>query len=394
MAGIYLHIPFCKQACSYCNFHFSTSPKTRNGFVSALLKEMALQDKYLSGERIESIYFGGGTPSLLQASEVQTIIEKIFYLHNVNPAAEITLEANPDDISLDRLKDWRQAGINRLSIGVQSFFQEDLAWMNRAHNTLQAEQCIALAQEMGFTNISIDLIYGTPTLDDGRWKMNLEKASSLAIPHLSCYALTVEPQTALYTMIRNRKINGPDPQRQAGQFMIMADWLENVGYEHYEISNFSRPGKRSRHNSSYWQGVKYLGLGPSAHSFDGLSRQWNISNNLRYLQSLELGRIPFEKESLTLRQRLNEYIMTSLRTMEGLDLDLVAERFGDTASKRIMDRSKSYLHGLLMENRKGNLVLTREGKLFADGISADLFFEEGDCPMLNPDGAETAFSDS
>ena len=320
MAGIYIHIPFCKQACYYCNFHFSTSLRRKNELVAALLSEINLRKDYLAGENIETMYFGGGTPSLCTKYEVQSMIESIRNTFNVFADAEVTLEANPDDITDEKLKEWKEAGINRLSIGVQSFFEEDLKWMNRAHTADQADQNLQLARKY-FENISIDLIYGNPLLNNEKWRQNIDRAVAFNIPHLSCYALTVEPKTPLYKMIREERTPDINPDKQSEQFLSLMQWMEEAGYEHYEISNFAKPGYRSRHNSSYWQGRKYIGVGPSAHSFDGKSRQWNVASNNIYIDSINKGIIPCEKEILTLTQKLNEYIMTSLRTIEGLDLD-------------------------------------------------------------------------
>ena len=373
MAGIYLHIPFCKQACHYCNFHFSTSLNGKNDFVRALLKEMELRKQYIGGQTVETVYFGGGTPSLLDPAELQRIMEGLHTHFILAPGAEITLEANPDDIGKAKLSAWKQAGINRLSIGAQSFFEEDLRWMNRAHDSGQALDSLRLAREQGFENISIDLIYGGPTLPDGHWKENVEQAVRLAIPHLSCYALTVEPRTALDKMIREKKRAAVDPDAQARQFLLLMDWLAAAGYEHYEISNFALPGRRSRHNSSYWQAATYLGLGPSAHSFDGVSRQWNVANNARYTDALLDGRLLFEKEVLSSTQRLNEYIMISLRTAEGCGLATIGERFGQDAARDLRKKAEPYIQEGKMEERSTALVLTREGKLLADGITANLF---------------------
>jgi oxygen-independent coproporphyrinogen-3 oxidase len=375
MAGLYIHIPFCKQACYYCNFHFSTSLKLKNDFVAALLKEIDFRREYLQDERIETIYFGGGTPSLLAAKELNTILEKIHSALGVTKDAEITLEANPDDIEPQRLKEWRTAGINRLSIGVQSFFEEDLVWMNRAHNARQAVDCIKAAQKAGFGNITIDLIYGIPGTGDDKWEENVRRAIALDIPHLSCYALTVEPKTPLNKMISRKQVPDINSDDQARQFVLLMDWLKAAGYEHYEISNFAKPGNRSRHNSSYWQGGKYLGLGPSAHSYDGSSRQWNIANNALYIQSVEKNSLLFEREELTQVQMLNEYIMTSLRTTEGCDLRLVRDKFGLKAGSLLLANSERYLKNEQMEHDSAKLVLTKEGKLLADGIAAALFFE-------------------
>jgi len=366
MAGIYLHIPFCRQACHYCNFHFSTSLQLKNDTVDALLKEMEARRDYIGRAPVETIYFGGGTPSLLTEEELGRILNKLHALFPIAPDAELTLEANPDDMAIPgRLTAWRQAGINRLSIGIQSFFEEDLRWMNRVHNAGQALESIHKAQDAGLDNISIDLIYGTPGLSDGNWKKNVEQAFQLGIPHLSCYALTVEPRTALDTMIRQHKKEDIDPEDQARQFLLLMDWVAAAGYEHYEISNFSLPGRRSRHNTSYWQGRPYLGLGPSAHSYDGAaSRQWNIANNALYIKNPGSH---IEKEILTPVQQLNEYIMISLRTMEGLDLGRVPQQ------EVLLRQAEKYIKEGKMILKDNRLVLTREGKLFADGIAAALF---------------------
>ncbi|MEJ7827523.1 MAG: radical SAM family heme chaperone HemW, partial [Segetibacter sp.] len=282
MAGIYIHIPFCRKACHYCNFHFSTSTLLQKNFVTALLKEIQLQQDYLS-EPVSTIYFGGGTPSILPSGDIESIIQLLNRTFTVEQDAEVTLEANPDDISSTKLFDWKTIGINRLSIGIQSFLEDDLIWMNRAHNAQQAADCIELSQRAGFSNLSVDLIYGTPTLSDNNWSRNVEKVINLGIPHLSCYALTVEPKTVLEKMIAEKKIANVETEKQARHFEMLMQWMNEAGYEHYEISNFCKPGCRSKHNSSYWQGKSYLGLGPSAHSFNGISRQWNVANNALYI---------------------------------------------------------------------------------------------------------------
>jgi oxygen-independent coproporphyrinogen-3 oxidase len=374
MAGIYLHIPFCRQACHYCNFHFSTSLQGMNDFVPALLKEMEGRSDYLGDARIGTIYLGGGTPSLLGPAALNLVIERLKDLFVLESDAEITLEANPDDMTdREKLKAWRSAGINRLSIGIQSFFDDDLRWMNRAHDASQAAESIRLAKEEGLDNISIDLIYGGPTLPDDRWEQNVARAIRLQIPHLSCYALTVEPRTPLDKLIRQHKRSEVSPDGQARQLLLLMNWMEQAGYEHYEISNFALPGHRSRHNSAYWQGVPYLGLGPSAHSYDGRSREWNIANNARYIAALAGGTLPVaEKEVLTPVQQLNEYIMISLRTMEGIDLSAVSRRFGAGPAEALLQRAQAHIRkGMIVKPE--NLVLTKEGKLFADGIAADLF---------------------
>jgi oxygen-independent coproporphyrinogen-3 oxidase len=373
MAGIYLHIPYCKKACHYCNFHFSTSLQTKNEFVPALLKEISIRKDFLQKEKIETIYFGGGTPSLLEFAELKDILEKIRESFNISPGAELTLEANPDDITSEKIKEWVLLGIHRLSIGIQSFFEEDLQWMNRAHNAQQAEACIRMAQQEGITNLTIDLIYGTPGLTNEKWIANLEKVKQLGIQHVSCYALTVEPKTALDLMIQKGKKEDVVPETQAEQFLILMNWAAANGFEHYEISNFAKPGFRSRHNSAYWSGAKYLGLGPSAHSFDGKSRQWNVSNNALYIKSIEGGVLPIEEEELTESQQLNEYIMTSLRTMEGTSLDTIQQRFGSRMKEIVLKESERYLSTGKLQMISDRLILSKEGKLFADGIAADLF---------------------
>ena len=374
MAGIYIHIPFCRQACYYCNFHFSTSLQHKNDFITALLSEIELQKTYLENEEVKTIYFGGGTPSILSIVELEKILQTIYSTYRISTSPEITLEANPDDITAEKLSQWKQIGITRFSIGIQSFFDEDLEWMNRNHTGEEAELCIQQVQEAGFENFSVDLIYGGPTLSDEHWHQNIEKVIALNIPHISCYALTVEPKTALDKMIRQHKKENVDNEKQASHFLLLMNELAAAGYEHYEISNFSKLGYRSKHNSSYWQGGNYLGLGPSAHSFNGESRQWNIANNALYIQSLKNNELNFEREELSLTQRLNEYIMTSLRTMEGLDLNFVKEKFGKEYSDKLQSPVNDNKYNSKLLTLDSRLILTNEGKLFADGIAADLFF--------------------
>ncbi|HKZ68227.1 MAG TPA: radical SAM family heme chaperone HemW, partial [Chitinophagaceae bacterium] len=359
-----------------------------NELIAALLKEIeisaspaifppAIDEGVLPGKEvttrnvIETIYFGGGTPSLCTKDEIQSIIGRIHSFYKVSPTAEITLEANPDDITEEKLKNWKETGINRLSIGIQSFFDDDLQWMNRAHNSQQAMDNLQLATRW-FANITIDLIYGMPGLSNEKWKQNVEKAISLEISHLSCYALTVEPKTPLDKLVRQHKSEDVDPDKQSEQFLLLMQWLEQAGYEHYEISNFAKPGFRSRHNSSYWQGKKYIGFGPSAHSFNGNARWWNIANNNIYIDSINKGIIPFEKEELTATQKLNESIMISLRTVEGLDLSKIDE----VKSNELQTGSKKYIENGLMKLENNFLRLTTEGKLLADGIAANLFFTD------------------
>lgn len=372
MAGVYIHIPFCKKACHYCNFHFSTSKYYIDKFLSCLNKEIELQKDYLQGS-VATIYFGGGTPSILSTPALHNILEHLNKTFTIDADAEITLEANPDDITAAKLQEWKEIGINRLSIGIQSFGDEDLKWMNRAHNAQQAETCITTALDNGFNNLSIDLIYGTPTLSDAQWKTNVDKAIAYGVHHLSCYALTVEPQTALDRMIQLQKASPVDNEKQAQHFELLTTWMNIAGYEHYEISNFAKPGCRSKHNSSYWQGEYYLGLGPSAHSFNGISRQWNVANNALYIKSLEQNIVPYEKEILTETEKINEYIMTSLRTMEGIATDKIENEFGKEILDKIINGIQPYLRNdqlIIINNR---IIATQQGKLFVDGIAASLF---------------------
>ncbi len=346
--------------------------------ISAMIKEIKMASSSLLNvnsdkEIIETIYFGGGTPSLLSVVDLKNILSIIKNNYSINAEAEITIEANPDDITFEKLAGWKEAGINRLSIGIQSFKEEDLQWMNRAHNKPQALECIVLAKKAGFTNFSVDLIYGTPALTDDEWKKNVDEVIKMDAPHIACYALTVEPKTALQKMIALKKKADVNTDDQARQFLLLMKWMKKAGYEHYEISNFAKPGFRSRHNSSYWQGKNYIGIGPSAHSYDGKNRRWNVANNAVYIQSIKNNIIPFEEEKLNRSQKLNEYIMTSLRTLEGLDLKFIEKEFSLKERNRIESSAVHYLVRKLVINKNENFVLTDEGKLFADGIAADLF---------------------
>lgn len=378
MAGIYIHIPFCRQACHYCDFHFSTSLKTKDDLVKALMKEAFLQKEFFSGllkngEELTTLYFGGGTPSLLSGDELTILLETLHKHFHVSPSAEITLEANPDDLNSEKLRGLMNAGINRLSIGVQSFFDEDLKFMNRAHNASQAEASVKRAQDTGISNISIDLIYGTPTLDNDRWKKNIATAFELQVPHLSCYALTVEEKTALSHFIRIGKTVAPDDQQATEQFSILMDQAEKNGFVHYEISNFAKEGFNSRHNSNYWKGEPYLGLGPGAHSYNVHSRQWNVANNPQYIKGIQQAIIPCEREELSATQRYNEYVMISLRTKEGIDLAKVESNFGSDYISHIKSELEKIGKGDLLISAENHIVLTNRGKHFADRLAADLF---------------------
>jgi oxygen-independent coproporphyrinogen III oxidase len=372
LPGIYLHIPFCKQACTYCNFHFSTSLRYKDELVKALATEAAREKEFLAGEALDTIYFGGGTPSILEKADLELLLTTIRKDYSITPGVEITLEANPDDISADKLRAWRDLGINRLSIGVQSFFEEELRWMNRAHNAEQAINNLELARKE-FDNITIDLIYGSPLLTDEMWKQNVETAIEMDIPHLSCYALTVEEKTPLHKLINTSKVADVDDEKQARQFLLLMEWLREKGYEHYEVSNFAKPGFRSRHNSSYWKGQKYLGLGPSAHSYNGTERRWNLANNNVYIKSINEGTSQRELELLTPAQKLNEFVMISLRTMEGIDLDQLQEQFGVDERRRIETEVEKYVKHQLVQYDHPFVRLTDEGMLRADGIASELF---------------------
>jgi oxygen-independent coproporphyrinogen-3 oxidase len=373
MAGIYIHIPFCKQACHYCDFHFSTSLKYKDELLEALVKEIRLQKSYLNNEIIETIYFGGGTPSLLSAENINKLIGAITSGHAVSADAEITLEANPDDLNRDILQALSNTAINRLSIGVQSFFDEDLIWMNRAHRATEAETCIKRAQDTGFENLTVDLIYGYPLLTDQKWKFNLDKVFELEVPHISSYAMTVEPKTALASFIKTKKQPAMNDSQGADQFVSLMDAMTQHGFEHYEISNFCKPGKYSKHNTDYWKGVKYLGIGPSAHSYNDESRQWNVANNAKYMAALEKGHIPAETELLGEENKLNEYIMTSLRTMWGLDLKKL-NIIKDSASEELLPAARKFFDNSWIIQKQDVIYLTQAGKLYADHIAADLFF--------------------
>jgi oxygen-independent coproporphyrinogen III oxidase len=367
-----LHIPFCRQACTYCNFHFTTSLRYKDDLVKALAKEAEQEKGYLQGENIDTIYFGGGTPSILQTSDLEFLISNLRKAYPIATNSEITLEANPDDITADKLKAWKDIGINRLSIGIQSFFEEELRWMHRAHSAELAVYSLELAVKK-FDNITIDLIYGSPLLTDEMWKQNVDKAIEFGIPHLSCYALTVEERTPLYKLINTTKIPDVDNEKQARQFLLLMQWLREKGYEHYEVSNFARPGFKSRHNSSYWKGEKYLGLGPSAHSYNGSERSWNVSNNNLYIVGISSNQPERETEVLTSTQKLNEYIMISLRTKEGIDLNKLEKEFGRREREKIEKQLPKFGANGLIQIHDSYAQLTDEGMLRADGIASELF---------------------
>ncbi|AYQ35367.1 radical SAM family heme chaperone HemW [Runella sp. SP2] len=378
---LYLHIPFCKQACHYCDFHFSTQLKSKTEMVAAICREIELQQDYLPTRMLETVYFGGGTPSILTQNELEQILETIHRFFKVEPGAEITLEANPDDLTSEKLRALKLF-VNRLSIGLQSFYEPYLRFMNRAHNAQESEQCVKLAQDHGFDNLTIDLIYGmsqahlgmVPTLSDEQlWQQDLDKAMALETPHISAYNLTIEPKTALGNWLKKGKIKPVDEELSARHFEQMVRSLTQAGYEQYEISNFAKNGQYARHNSSYWKRRPYLGVGPSAHSFNGVSRQYNVSNNAMYLIGIQAKKPVFELEELSVFDQVNDYILTSLRTIWGCDLAVI----WDIGKVDLLKEQKEYVEKFLEKNwvevRNNVLFLTDKGKLFADRIASDLF---------------------
>ncbi|NND31770.1 MAG: radical SAM family heme chaperone HemW [Saprospiraceae bacterium] len=372
MAGLYVHVPFCKQACSYCNFHFSTNLNGIDRLVDALLKELTLRNDYLNGHHIESIYLGGGTPSLLNEGQLNKIISAISQVFTVVRTAEITLEANPDDLDNDKLRMLAASPVNRLSIGVQSFRDQDLSFMHRAHNASQALASIENSLKFGFENLSVDLIYGIPGLSMNDWRNNLGSLVALGVPHWSCYSLTIEPQTLLSHLIQKKKVAPVQDEIVERHFLALIEFAAKYGYDHYEISNFSKPMYVARHNVNYWRQKPYLGLGPSAHSFDGKSRSWNVANNARYLREIEESSLPLTTEVLTPDQRYNEYVMTGLRTKWGCNgKDLVV--FGSHYESHFLNQLIPFKNQGWLVEKDGVFTLTTAGKLFADHIASELF---------------------
>jgi len=399
MAGIYIHIPFCKQACHYCDFHFSTSTKKKNELLAAICSEIELRKSEISVP-IKTIYFGGGTPSLLNKEEIDLLIGEVYKNFEVEENIEVTLEANPDDLTKGNLYQLSKTKVNRLSIGVQSFFEEDLTLMNRAHNALEAKQCLTMATQY-FDNISVDLIYGIPGLDDNRWEESLDIIIAFGIPHVSCYALTVEPKTVLKKLIKNGKIAPVSEINSHRQYLILLDKMKKEGYVNYEFSNFGKQGYFSENNTAYWQGKSYLGLGPSAHSFDGNIRSWNISNNIQYINQIQIGKLPIKRETLSKTDRYNEYLMTGLRTMSGVSLNKVKNNFGIKYLDYLLEQTKIPINDGLLEivlakvvkpsisSRSSSsskkeefftndsvLIISEKGKFLSDGIASNLFMVE------------------
>ena len=373
MAGIYIHIPFCKQACHYCDFHFSTSLQNKEALVDALCKEIEMRKDYLNTNELSSVYFGGGTPSLLSKADLDKIFKVIQKHFTIAVDAEITLEANPDDLTAKKTNELKAAGINRLSIGIQSFLDEHLVLMNRSHTSLQAVEAVNNAKKSGIKNISIDLIYGLPNLSPEKWESNLAQAFSLNVSHLSAYCLTIEKKTALNRFVQNKTIILPEEPIVLEQFTALMAQTAKHGFIHYEISNFCKEGMFAKHNSSYWKNGSYLGIGPSAHSYNGDSRQWNIANNALSIKGIEANEPAFEKEVLTDANKFNEYIMTGLRTVWGIDLDFIKTTFGRKTFNHIINETKEYIDAGYIQQNGENVTLTQKGKFLADKIASDLF---------------------
>jgi len=371
MVGLYIHIPFCKQACHYCDFHFSTSLKKKSELVNALCKEMVLRKEEIPGP-LQTIYFGGGTPSLLDAEDLQQIFKTIDDHFEVVEAPEITLEANPDDLTEAKLIMLAASRINRLSIGVQSFFEEDLKLMNRAHNATEALRCLQLAKQY-FDNISIDLIYGMPDMSDARWQENLDQAIALDIPHISSYALTVEPNTALQKFIEKGVVKPVDDAVAQKHFEILLAHMEKAGFENYEFSNFGKLGYFSQNNTAYWTGKPYLGIGPSAHSFDGNTRSWNINNNPKYIKAIAADTLPIERETLSTTDKYNEYVMTGLRTIWGVSLEKIEKDFGLKFRTYVLQQAQKHIEEHILFLDDDRIVVTKKGKFLSDGLASDLF---------------------
>ncbi|NRA13125.1 MAG: radical SAM family heme chaperone HemW [Crocinitomicaceae bacterium] len=372
MAGIYIHIPFCKQKCTYCDFHFSTTfEEYRQKMIESIASELVSRQGYLESKEIRTIYFGGGTPSLLNQNELQSLLDAIYENFDVKDDIEVSLEANPDDITDENLRDWTAVGINRLSIGLQSFKTEDLEWMNRAHTVEEALTCVQKAQDAGISNLTVDLIYGLPNLSLSGWKAHIQQVIDFGVPHVSAYCLTVEENTALNSLVKNGKIVVSNEDQQSDQFKLLVSMLEENGFDQYEISNFSKAGFESKHNSNYWKGEWYLGVGPSAHSFNGVSRAWNVANNRKYLAAIEKKANYTETEVLSVENRFNEYLMTGLRTVYGVDL----QKLSVISPLNVSFRTSCdvFIEKQWMTNNADILVLTKEGRLKADYIASELF---------------------
>jgi oxygen-independent coproporphyrinogen-3 oxidase len=378
MAGVYIHIPFCAKACFYCDFHFSVNRKKMDEMVEALLAEIKYfgnkgKQDFFGNQALSTIYFGGGTPSLLSGLQIQAILNAIRENYNLQEDLEITLESNPDDLTLERCRWFKEAGINRLSIGIQSFYEEHLHWMNRSHNAEQAKTCVENAIQSGIDVITVDLIYGFPGLTDEQWLKNLEMANDLKVNHLSCYSLTLEDRTPLKKLVETGRYNSPREEDAVRHFEMLMDWAETNGWEHYEISNFCRKKQYSKHNTGYWKGEKYLGIGPSAHSYNKLERRWNVRDNLKYIEKWVLNEPCFEIETLSISEKANDYILTSLRTSWGLNINELSEILGSDFYTNNQNTIQKFINIEMIEHKDNILLLTKKGKLYADGIASELF---------------------
>jgi oxygen-independent coproporphyrinogen-3 oxidase len=372
VSGIYIHIPFCKKACHYCNFHFSTNQNSKSAFIEAVCRELILRKLEYASDEIQSIYFGGGTPTVLDVRELNTILKTVYKNYKVSETAEITLEANPDDLDLEKIKQLSNTKINRLSIGIQSFHESELSAMNRAHNAEDARKCLELATTY-FDNITIDLMFGMPTMSIQLWRQNLQIAFEFGIKHLSCYSLTVEPKTALEHFIKKGSHPPMDDELAAQHFEVLLEETSAQGLTHYETCSFGHPDYFSKHNTSYWLGKTYMGVGPSAHSFDGSKRSWNVSNNSKYIKALEVDKLPFESEVLSVENRFNEYVMTGLRTIWGISLEKIEADYGVKIKDHLLQNSKKFISSNTLVIEDNHLKITTSGKFLSDGIASDLF---------------------
>ena len=369
MSGVYIHIPFCRQACIYCNFHFKNGKHGANEMMDALLMEIDVRFNKKPFQ-LETLYFGGGTPSFLATDDIKRLIDRVLEKFEGDKPLEVTLEANPDDMVLENLIAWKAMGITRFSVGVQSFFDEHLKWMNRAHSAKEAELALELASDMGF-DLSLDLIFGIPGSGTEQHLANLEKALSFNVQHLSCYGLTLEDNTPWKKLVSTKSYPLPDDQSAAAEFELTMNYMSAAGWDHYEISNYAKPGKMALHNTSYWKERHYIGVGPSAHSYDGNSRSWNIADNNAYVQSMKEGKLPLTLEVLGASEKFNEYVMTGLRTKWGIDLPKLNAFGVDTAHLEIL--IEQLMKKNWIEVKGDNIKLTRNGKFYADAIASDFF---------------------
>jgi oxygen-independent coproporphyrinogen-3 oxidase len=378
MSGIYIHIPFCRKKCSYCDFHFSTSLKHKTELLAALQKEIVLKQKLFKKESVNTIYFGGGTPSILNELELNQLGEIIHNNYNVDENMEFTIECNPDDITSKKLNEYKKSGVNRLSIGIQSFFDDDLQFFNRAHNANEAAQSILKTQDAGIENITIDLIYNSPLLTLKKWEQNLDKFISLNVPHLSAYTLTLEPKTALHHLVKTKQTSLPTDEQAIEQFKLLMEKTKQAGLIHYEVSNFGKEGYFSQHNSNYWKGQNYLGIGPSAHSFmnnnSSQKRSWNVANNTKYIKAINQNTPYFEEELIDETTAFNEYILTRLRTIWGLDLEYIKNTFNPVLLNHFEKELEAYKNSELITISKNTVTLTTKGIFVVDKITADLFY--------------------